>query len=409
MNRAVHTGTMTPAQLHIREKAPVVAGRERKILLVSTNLGANGGAEEQVAQLALALHKRDWKVEIVSMLPIGEVSSEFLASGIPIRSLEMRRGLPDPRGVLRLKSIVDRFQPDVVHSHMTHANLLSRVVRLFSKIPVLICTLHGLQMNRVRGGSTRLREFGHRVTDRWADLTTTVCQAAAELCTQNGSVPEGKVLTLPNGVNTKAYRPDGGTRTQVRRSLGVGNQFMWLAVGRLELPKDYATMLDAFAKMRAQGDRSILMICGRGSLEAEIRQRVASLGLEKVVHLLGFRKDIPDLMAAADGYAMSSQTEGLPLVLLQASAAGLPIVATRAGGNPEVVAHGETGYLVGIRDAEALSAAMLHLVALPPDERVAMGLAGRARTKLHYSEERIVGRWEELYGKLLAGKRALHA
>jgi glycosyltransferase involved in cell wall biosynthesis len=318
----------------------------------------------------------------------------------------MKRGVPDPRAVLRLKKIADQFQPDVLHSHMTHANLLARAVRPLTRVPVLICTLHGLRMNAVRRGSPRLREIAHRITDRWADLTTTVCGAAAEQCVLNRSVPAGKVLPLPNFVDTAVYRPDPETRARLRSALDLAGRFVWLAAGRLEAVKDYSTMIDAFAGVCARQRQAVLLICGNGSLMDAIRRQIAARGLNQAVRLMGVRQDIPDLMAAADAYVMSSRSEGLPMALLQASAASLPIVATDVGGNAEVVEDGETGYLVRPADPHALGSAMLRLMDLPAGVRQAMGGAGRARTQARFSEQRVVSRWEELYIRLLAAKAA---
>ncbi|HLH40245.1 MAG TPA: glycosyltransferase [Bryobacteraceae bacterium] len=388
--------------------APTIAGagEGRKILLLSTNLMTHGGAEVQVMQLAAALHRRGWNAVLVSMLPPGELSAEVRAARIPVYSLSMKRGVPDPRAVLRLKKIIDLFQPDLVHSHMTHANLLARAVRPLTRVPVLICTLHGLHMNAVRRGSPRMREIAHRITDRWADLTTTVCRAAAEQCILNGSVPQGKVLPLPNFVDTGLYRPDPETRARLRSMLALDGRFVWLAAGRLEAVKDYSTMIDAFASVCAGQRRATLLICGNGSLTDAIRRQIAARTLNESVRLMGVRQDIPELMAAADAYVMSSRSEGLPMALLQASAASLPIVATDVGGNSEVVEDGETGYLVRPADPDALGSAMLRLMALPDVDRWAMGAAGRARTNSLFSQDRVASRWEELYTRLLTAKAA---
>jgi glycosyltransferase involved in cell wall biosynthesis len=116
------------------------------------------------------------------------------------------------------------------------------------------------------------------------------------------------------------------------------------------------------------------------------------------------RSDIADVMSAADGYVLSSAWEGMPMVLLEAAAAGLPIVATRVGGNHEVVRDGETGYLVPPRDDAALAQGMLRLMELPTPERRAMGEAGHQHVRSHYSLGRVAERWEELYREVLARK-----
>ncbi len=397
------TSTVNPI-----EQAPAQAAapaRPGRILLLSTNLGIGGGAEEQVQQLGLNLKTRDWTVGIVSMLPPSTLPLELHESGVNIGTLRMKRGVPDPRSVLQLARIVRSFRPDVLHSHMTHANLLARVVRPLTGVRALVCTLHGSKMHSVKGGSTRFRELAHRFTDRWADVTTTICHAAADACIQDGAAPEGKVMVLPNGVDTARYRPRPEVRERMRRALDVEDKFVWLAVGRFELPKNYALMIRAFSfALQSSRREMVLLICGAGSLQPQAEALVRSLGLEPFVRFLGIRRDIPDVMNAADAYVLSSDTEGLPMVLLQASASGLPIVATAVGGNAEVVQHNRTGFLVPRGDTMALAAAIECVTLLNVFDRARLGGAGRQFTHDNFGIAHIVDLWEQLYHRLLAPK-----
>src|ERR1700712_1115410 len=115
-----------------------------RVLLLSTDMGMGGGAEEQVISLAYALQSRGWSPFIVSLVPPSPMPPDFAARGIPLTHLDMRRALPDPRSLLRLARLIRQFKPDIVHSHLVHANLLARAVRLIVPYPVLICTLHAL-------------------------------------------------------------------------------------------------------------------------------------------------------------------------------------------------------------------------------------------------------------------------
>lgn len=388
-----------------REAVKPGAHSPGRILLLSTNLGIGGGAEEQVQQLALELKARDWTVGIVSMLPPSTLPAELEGSGVNIGTLNMKRGVPDPRRIAQLARVIRRFRPDVLHSHMTHANLLARVVRPLAQVPALVCTLHGSKMHSVRGGSTRLREIAHRITDRWADVTTTICHAAAELCIQDGAAPAAKVMVMPNGVDTERYRPRPDVRDRMRKALDVEGKFVWLAVGRFELPKNYALMIRAFSfALQASRRDTVLLICGAGSMQPQIEELVRKLGLESFVRFLGVRRDIPEVMNAADAFVLSSDTEGLPMVLLQASASALPILATAVGGNAEVVQHNLTGFLVPRGDAMALAGAMERTTCLNGFDRARLGGAGRQFTHDNFGIGHIVDLWEQLYRQLLKGK-----
>ena len=330
-----------------------VMPEQKNLVFIITSL-AYGGAETQLVQLARRLRSRRWNVRIVSMIPPQAFVEEFEQTGIPVYSLDMRRGVPDPRALFRLAAILRRERPQVVHSHMVHANLLARMVRPIARVPVLVCTAHNIN----EGG--RLREIAYRLSDPLCDLTTQVSRAGLERSVRVGAVPGHRIRFFPNGVDAENFRPDPEARRRIRWELDVGDAFAWLAVGRFEKNKDYPNMLRAFARLRREHE-GLLLIAGGGSLRGEAERLAAELGVAASVKFLGIRKDVPGLMNAADAYLMSSAWEGMPIVLLEASATGLPVVATDVGGNGEVVLNGRSGLLVPPGDPEALARAMLRL------------------------------------------------
>jgi glycosyltransferase involved in cell wall biosynthesis len=372
--------------------------KSRRLLLLSTDMGMGGGAEEQVIDLAYGFQARGWKVMIVSMLPPSPMPPDFAGRGIPLEHLGMRRGMPGVKGMTRLSRLIREFRPDVVHSHMTHANLLARIVRLIEPFPVLVGTLHNLTMAGVERDHTKVFEAAHRLTDGLSERTTAICHAAAEYYVRQRAVPASKMLVVHNGIDINRFQSTPGIREQMRQELGVASDFVWLAVGRLEAQKAYPTLLRAFALLGQE--LGTLLICGQGSLRAELETLADELGIANRVRFLGLRGDIPNVMSAADGFVMSSDMEGLPLVLLQAAAAGLPIVATDVGGNSEVVVDGENGYLVPPGQPELLAKAMIRLAAA---NRATMGRVGLARARELFGADRILARWERLYGELLEG------
>jgi glycosyltransferase involved in cell wall biosynthesis len=369
-----------------------------RVMHVTTGL-SYGGAETQLKNLALRLKQRKWSLSVVSMLPPGAYVDELEAAGICVYDLRMRRKVPDPRAVLRLASIVRRERPLVVHAHMVHANLLARITRLFVETPVLVCTAHSIN----EGGL--LREIAYRLTDPLADLTTQVSEAGRQRYIQVGAAPPHKIVSIPNGIDTSRFQPNPTVRQAVREQLGCAPEaFVWLTVGRLEPVKNHLELLRAFREVAAGHPHARLLIAGQGPLQAAIEQRIVELGLADRVRLLGLRRDIPDLLNAADAFVLPSLWEGMPLTLLEASATALPIVATDVGGNAEVVLEGETGYLVPVKDTEALAQAMLRVMNLSEADRSAIGQAGRAHVVQNFDLERVVDRWEALYRELLQQK-----
>lgn len=340
-------------------------------------------------------------MQVVSMLPPQAFVEELKNADIPLVTLNMRRGVADPRAVFRLLKILREWKPDIVHSHMVHANLLARVVRIFCKMPVLISTAHSID----EGG--RWREVAYRLTDPLADLTTNVSRAAVERYIRVGAAPKNKIRFMPNGIDTTKFKPNKAAGQRLRNELGVVNYFVWLAVGRFEEAKDYPNMLRAFSMIVSKKTDVVLLLVGQGSLMEEVKKIASELNLEDKVQFLGVRRDVPDLMNAADAYVMSSAWEGMPMVLLEAGACGLPVVATDVGGNSEVVLNGKTGFIVPPRNPETLAQAMEKMMALPKEKRLEMGKAGRAYIEANYSLEHAVDQWEALYMELLQRKGLL--
>jgi glycosyltransferase involved in cell wall biosynthesis len=367
-----------------------------RILFLLTSL-AYGGAETQVVRLAIRLKLRGWEVAVASLMPPKAYVEDLEAAGIPVFSLGIRRKLPDPRPVLRLVQIIRKWRPDIVHSHMVHANLLARIVRFLAPIPVLICSARSIDEG------SRFREILYRLTDSLCDLTTQVSHAGLERYVRVGAVPRHKIRYIPNGVDTERFKPNLEDRLKFRKELGVDG-FVWLAVGRFDPPKDYPSMLQAFARVVHKHSNTILLIAGDGPLRKTMENLARELGIEKRTKFLGIRQDIPQLMNAADAYVMSSSWEGMPNVLLEASATGLPIVATDVGGNREIVLDGVTGFLVPPRNPEALARTMLRIMDLSDEERKEMGKRARKHIEVKFNLDRVVDLWEILYYELLEKK-----
>jgi glycosyltransferase involved in cell wall biosynthesis len=370
--------------------------------MLSNDMGMGGGAEEQIIALTYALQSRGWKPMIVSLVPPSPMPADFAAHGIPLLHLGMSRGIPDPRSIYRLARIIGQFRPNVVHSHMPHANLLARLVRLIQPFPVQIGTLHAMNMAGVDRDHAVIYETAHCLTEPLTDCTTAICHAAAEHYVRVHAVRASKLKVIPNGINSAAYENNPAYRQRLRNELGLEDRFVWVAVGRLETVKAYPTLLRAFASLL---DRSTtLLICGEGSLAAELRALATQLHIAERVKFLGLRRDIPEILSAADGFVLSSDSEGLPLVLLQAAAAGLPIVTTDVGGNSEAVVDGVNGFLSRAGDSESFAQAMKRVQNSPAADRAILGRAGVARVAANFELQRIVDRWEQLYSVVGVGK-----
>jgi glycosyltransferase involved in cell wall biosynthesis len=365
-----------------------------RIFFLSTSMGM-GGADQQILILARAMRARNHDVRIVALAPLGQMGLEAQREGIPTESLELQRRVGDIPRILRLVRMIRAWRPDVLHSHLVHANLLARAVRPLTRVPALVSTIHSIN----DGG--RFRMAAYRLTSGMVDRVTLISRLAAEHYLAIGAVPRRLLEIVPNAVDTERFRHLPQARAAVRRELGLGDEFVWLAVGRFEEAKDYPTMIAGFARLAADYPRSRLLLVGKGSLRDQVEQLVRAGGLEERVHFLGVRRDVPEIMSAADGYVLSSAWEGMPVVLLEAASTGLPIVATRVGGVAEVVEDGTTGFLVPPADPSALANAMKRIEALVPEARAAMGARGRTLVEERYGTARVMEIWERLYSTLV--------
>ncbi|VVE58566.1 glycosyltransferase [Pandoraea commovens] len=377
-----------------------------KIVLFVTGLQL-GGAETQVADLARGFLARGHDVTLVSLTGPCAIA---LPMSPQFTLVELKAGKSPGSligALVRFAAYLRTWQPDVVHAHMVHANLVARVARWFAPVPVLVTSAH----SRNEGG--RARMLAYRLTDRWTDLTTNVSDDAVAAFVAQRAAPAARIVSMPNGIDTGRYHPDAQARAAWRNASDVlpnAGAPIVFAAGRMVEAKDYPTLIDAFAYVANAMPEARLFIAGEGPLRASVQAHVDARGLAHAVTLLGRRNDIAQWMQAADVYVMSSAWEGLPLVVGEAMASGLPVVSTDCGGVRELLGDAQHGgahnTLVPVGDAQALGDALLRQLRASAEARQALGAANRERIVTHFSLDAIVTRWLDTYSHLRATRRA---
>jgi glycosyltransferase involved in cell wall biosynthesis len=356
-----------------------------KVTYVITGLDW-AGAEIQVRDLSLEMSKRGHIVQVVTLISPKAFVDELQSVGVQVRSLDLRRGENSPmvlaKSVLALRRFIHGSAPAIVHSHMVHANILTRLAVPFSNFPPLICTAHNIQ----EGGA--LRDWAYRLTNQWSKLNTTISNAATKRYLGDNVFGSKYTITVPNGINTEKFLP---ALQSASESSGI---FRWIAVGRLHDQKDYGTLLSA---LRSVPDAQI-DIAGQGPLLASLIELARKLGVNDRVNFLGLSKNLPELLPKYDGFVLSSAWEGFGLVVAEAMACGLPVVATRSGGPEEIIGEDETaGFLVPPQSSRELGEAMLRMAALPPEKRSEMGKTGRQRIVDKFSITAVTDQWTSIY------------
>ena len=365
---------------------------EMRIVYMLTSLGM-GGAERQVLALATRMKDRGHAVALVVLRP--RLTEEW-PTNLEVFHLNMRRRpLSLLTGLVRGRQFIDRFSPDLVHSHSFHANLAARALTLPAPAQRLICTIH----NVYEGGWGRMTAY--RLSDGLADCSTVVCKAAAMRFVGLKAVPQHKCVVLTNGIEIAEFVPSAERRIQIRVQMGMDGEFIWLAAGRIVPAKDLSNLLRAFARVKAAEPEAQLWIAGEtAGVEFErLCGLTLELGLGNRVRWLGLRRDLPALLDAADGFVLSSAWEGMPLAVGEAMAMEKPVVATDVGGVRELV--GEAGVIVPARSPEDLARAMLKMMQKPEEDRRALGRTARERIASHFSMEAKADEWETLYRTVL--------
>ena len=350
-----------------------------------------GGTERALVNFLLAADRRDFRYTVICFGFRGEQVPILEAAGIPVRVMRIRH-----RHLLfsipRLARWLRREKVDVLHTHMYWAGLWGRIAGRLAGVPVMMTTEHGPDLWKGRQ---------HVLVDRWLTRWTSrhiaVARDGLEIRVRRERVRLDRIVLVPNGVAIPAEYRDRQRAAQVRQEFGLAPKTPVIgSVGRFVPEKGYVHMLDALKLARAEVPDLRWLAIGDGILRPEMAARAVAMGLDGAVIWTGLRPDIEQLLEAMDLWVMSSISEGLPVALLEAMAAGCPIVATRIGGIPDAVSDGHEAVLVPSADPVALAGAIVELIR-DPERANALGEAARARAMAQYSIKSVVRRVEEIY------------
>ena len=353
-----------------------------------------GGQERVALDLAVG-QKADGHRPIAITLEPGDpgpVGQEFRDAGVEVRHLPKRPGF-DVRLAFQLGDLFRREHADVVHTHNPQPLIYSGVGARLNRA-ALVHTKHGMNPDTSR--RVRLRQAAAKLVDAFV----AVSEPTAEHARETGECAPSKLHTIPNGIDLSRFggTDDAEARAAVRKELGISPD-SWVVgtVGRLWPEKGHPYMLRSLEPLL--GPSFHVLIAGDGPDAKEMAEFVANLRVPESVHLLGPRLDIPRVLAALDTFVLSSVREGLPLVIPEAMAAGLPVVSTAVGGIPGVVEEGRTGFLVEYNDEEGMRD---RIAALDADRKMAKecGIRGRTAALERYSSQRMVRDYMDLYEEI---------
>ncbi len=352
-----------------------------------------GGLESIVLGLAREGRRLGQRVAVACLERTGAMASQVEALGARVICIHKRPGLRLAT-VGRLESLLRELVPDIVHTHHIGALFYTGPAARRAGVPSVVHTEHGRYLSERR----RTRWLG-RLAGRYASRFLCVSPTIAAEAEAYHIVPRRKIQVVPNGIDLDRFR-DRNDSSRVRQSVGIPPDAPSIGtIGRLCEIKRQDLLIRAFRRVRARFANAHLVIVGDGPWMGLLRQLVVDLNLDDWVHFVGYQSQPERYLQAMDVFTLSSQSEGMPLTILEAWAAGVPVVATRVGGLPELVEHGRTGLLVEFGDEAALAGAMGDLLA-NPDLSLRLRAAGREGVEL-FSLARMADAYQHHYLELL--------
>jgi glycosyltransferase involved in cell wall biosynthesis len=368
-----------------------------------------GGAALSVLELAAEQQRRGHDVLVVAgRIPPGEASMEQRAAELSLRYLHLSTlqrevsAVSDIATVRALRALIRERRPDVLHTHTAKAGATGRIAATLAgrARPALVHTYHGHVLS---GYFTPTRERAYRAVERTlayaTDRLIAVSDQVRDDIVRLHVAPAEKVVVIPYGfdLDRRVHR-DRSIRERMRADAGASDTAFVIGwAGRLTAVKRPLDLVSAAAGVAG----SVLVLAGDGELRADLEALVDELGMRGRVRLLGYVADMGSWYAAFDAFLLTSANEGAPVVAIEAQAAGVPVVATDAGGTRTVVDDGETGFVVKVGDIDALVDRLLRLRD-DVELRTRLGATGAERMRTRFSIERMVDDIDRVYKEILA-------
>jgi glycosyltransferase involved in cell wall biosynthesis len=357
---------------------------------------AVGGAEVLATGLARRF-RRDFRFLFVCLDELGTLGQGLRAEGFPVWVLGRRPGL-DWRCPWTLARLLRRERVGLLHAHQYTPFFYALAARLLCRRPSVLFTEHGRWHPDYR---RRKRILANRLLLERRDRVVGVGQAVRRALVHNEGIPARRVQVIYNGVDLSAFAREGADRASLRREMEIGAEdLLILQVARLDHLKDHATAVRTLERVVRHRPDARLVLIGEGPELGVIQEEVRRRKLEPYIRLLGLRTDVPRLLPAADLFLLTSISEGIPLTVIEAMIAGVPVVATQVGGVGEIVEDGRTGLLAPARDDGALAEHVLRL-ADNRNLRQQMGQRGWERGCTLFSGNRMHERYFQLYSEML--------
>lgn len=357
-------------------------------------------------QLARHLDPAHHRLSIACFYESGPMQKRFESLGIPTFNLESPHE-GDPRAILRAKRLIDRLQPDIVHTHLLRADIFAGTAARWAGIPVILSTVYAVGHFR-RSRRRRTDFLLDRVSASLPTHILAVSEAVKRDCIDRLHLEPENVTVVHTGIEPPMqFDPESGRQMRERWRIGP-DQPLVVTIARLSYEKGIDTLIDAAAILHQSLPDARFVVVGDGPDERDLQRRIEARSVRGIVQLVGFTDDIWPALLAADVFCMPSKSEGMPNALLEAMAASRPIVANAVGGIPEAISHEANGLLCPPADPRSLADAIRRIIS---DRPLTARLGNEARTTIEsrFLARDVAGRYAALYDRLLKTTRGEHA
>lgn len=362
-----------------------------KIAFCITDLDP-GGAERALVELVTRLDRHRFSPHVICLSPAGELAEKLLVADVPVTCLNAQRW--DIMVAWRLFRQLRRIRPELLQTFLFHANIVGRIAAWWARVPHVVS---GIRVAERRRNSYLLIE---RLTEWMAEKHVCVSHGVGDHSRTVGRLSPAKLRVIPNGVDFERF--SSAAPIDLRAWKVEPTDQIWVTVGRLDPQKGPWDLLHAVQKLRTQHPRLKLIWAGRGPLQEDLQQWIDNHHLQDAIQLIGWQDNIPELLKAAQGFVLCSHWEGMPNVVLEALAAGLPVITTNVEGVAEIIQDGETGWIV--KQGEDF-AARWNAVLGDPESAARIAAAGEQRVRDHFTWEVTAQLYMELYEELLESKQ----
>jgi glycosyltransferase involved in cell wall biosynthesis len=373
-----------------------------KVMHVITALGP-AGAETMLTRVASGMDTSRFQNEVVSLTDILDLAERMRVIGVRVRTLGMKKRVPNPFLVMLLAKWIRDSKPDVIHTWMYHANLVGTLAaRLVGDVPVVWGIHHSALDPRFHKRRTMLVNRICASLSRKFPARIVCCSEASLRIHKELSYAHEKLQVIPNGFDLEQGKPDPAARASVREDLGIpANANLIGKAARFHPQKDHRNFIQAAARLHKKVPETHFLLCGEDVnwQNSQLVGWIEAAGIRDRCHLLGLREDVSRLFAAMDIATVASRCgEAFPMVIGEAMACGTPCVVTDVGDSASIV--GETGIVVAPGDPDALAEAWRKLIEAGPEVRRSLGMAARRRVQTHFALPTIVQRYQSIYAQL---------